>query len=365
MSFGKSDGSGDLPVIDSTLDSRPTTRVGRDEETEFLLPNALNGTTRHRRVSIASLGADYGVLTFFVLLIVAFWIALPGRFMTGDNIKALLTEQAVPGILALAVILPLAAGEFDLSIAANLGFCSVLSAFLAARGYGTFEIIALCAIVGLFIGTINAMLVVKVGVNAFIATLGVSTVLAGGNLWITNGAVIFQGISTGFTNIATKEVFGVQITFIYFLVVVAVLWYLIERTPFGRYLRATGLGRDAARLSGVRTSGYLMSAFIIAGLLAALCGVLETATFGSASPTVGPDFLLPAYAAAFLGATTIKRGMFNVWGTVVGVFLLAVCTNGHTLSGAPFWVPSVFNGLALIAAVSFAVILSKRQDRLR
>ena len=140
---------------------------------------------------------------------------------------------------------------------------------------------------------------------------------------------------------------------------------MLERTPYGRYLRATGLGREAARLSGVGTSRYLTSSFVFAGLLSGLCGVLQTARFGSATASVGPDFLLPAYAAAFLGATTIRQGMFNVLGTVVGIALLAIGINGLTLAGAPFWVPSVFNGTALIVSVSASVLVSRMRRRER
>ena len=124
------------------------------------------------------------------------------------------------------------------------------------------------------------------------------------------------------------------------------------------------MGREAARLSGIATRRHLASAFIAAGLMAGLAGTLQTARFGSAPSSVGPDFLLPAYAAAFLGATSIRRGMFNVWGTVVGVILLAVGINGLSLAGAPPWVPPVFNGSALIVAVSAAVIVARRREQL-
>ena len=136
----------------------------------------------------------------------------------------------------------------------------------------------------------------------------------------------------------------IQVVIAYALVLVLAVWYLLERTPFGRYLRATGMGRPAARLSGVRTERYLTSSFVLAALLASFAGFLLASRSGSAPPTLGPEFLLPAYAAAFLGAATIRPGFFNVWGTVVGAFLLAVGSNGLTLMGAQTWVANVFNG---------------------
>lgn len=320
---------------------------------------------RRRRVGdrVAEIAAEYGIVLFLIAMCIGFALWQSETFLTSRNIQSVLGDQAVPGILALAVILPLAAGEFDLSVAANLGFCSIVAAKFASSGMSPAILIVLTLLIGTAIGVINSLIVVGIGVNAFIATLGMSTILAGGNLLLTNGNTIFEGIGPSFTDIATTKVFGLQIVVYYFLAIAIALWYLMERTPFGRYLRATGLAREAARLSGISTTKRLAGAFILAGTLAGLCGVLQTARLGSAATTVGPEFLLPAYAAAFLGATTIKRGMFNVWGTVVGVLVLAVGINGLNLAGAPVWVPSVFNGAALIVAVSAAVLVARRRER--
>lgn len=315
--------------------------------------------TRPRAGRVLPRLSDYGVVLFLLLLIVGFSVALPDRFPTWANVQSILGDQAIPGLLALAVVLPLAAGEFDLSVAATLGFDAVLAAYLTSHGTAVPLALLLCVLVGCVVGACNAFLVVRVGVNAFVATLGTSTILAGGNLLVTGGATIYQGIPTGLTDLSQRTLLGLPLVVFYFFAVALVLWYLMEHTPFGRFLRATGMGRDAARLTGVPTARYLTGAFVLAGAIAGLCGVLETARVGSATASVGPEFLLPAYAAAFLGATTIKRGRFNVWGTVVGVFVLAVGITGLTLGGAPFWVPNVFNGAALILAVSVAVLVGR------
>jgi ribose transport system permease protein len=185
-------------------------------------------------------------------------------------------------------------------------------------------------------------------------------VLTGGNLLMSGGNVLFEGIPTSLTDIAGREVLGLPVVVFYAALLALVLWYVLEWTPMGRYLRATGSGREAARLTGVRTDKWLFLSFVIAGAIAALAGFMQTSRVGSAPPDVGPNFLLPAYAAAFLGATTIHAGRFNVWGTVVGVLVLAVGITGLNLAGAAFWVPPVFNGGALIVAVSVAVIVARR-----
>lgn len=308
----------------------------------------------------STLLGDYAVVIFLLLLIVGFSIALPDLFPTSRNAEAMLSDQAVPGMLALAVLLPLSVGEFDLSVGAVLGFVSIFMAWSTSNGMAFELALVLGLLIGLVVGAVNAFLVVKVRVSAFIATLGVGTVLSGGNLLLTNGAVLFEGVDPGLLDFSRTELLGLPLVFWYFLAGAFVLWYLLEHTPYGRYLQATGLGRGAARLAGVRTDRYMVSAFLLAGLIAAFAGIMQTGRVGSAPPNIGPEFLLPAYAAAFLGAATIKRGRFNVWGTVTGVFVLAVGVSGLGLLGAPFWVSPVFNGVALLVAVSFAVIVSNR-----
>jgi ribose transport system permease protein len=335
------------------------------------------GTLRHRksgdaeqsiREPVRRTWADvlvaYGVVIFLAIMLIGFSAWLPNSFPNWGNLKSIINDQAIPGILALAVIIPLAAGEFDLSVGATLGFASVFSAYASSHGVNLVLVIFLSIGIGCAVGAVNAFLVVGLEVNAFIATLGTATILSGGNLLVTQGAVIFNGIPQSLIGVAQHSVAGVPLRVFYLIILAIGLWYLLDHTPYGRYLRATGLGREAARLTGVATNRYLASSFIAAGAVAAFAGVLQTSLVSSANPTVGPDFLLPAYAAAFLGATTIRRGMFNVWGTIVGVFVLAVGITGLQEAGAPFWVSNIFNGAALIIAVSTAAIVDRRRRRL-
>ncbi|MBT8163171.1 MULTISPECIES: ABC transporter permease [Arthrobacter] len=315
-----------------------------------------------KRPDVGTIATSYGVIIFLVLMIIVFSVLLPDTFPTSDNVKAILSDQSIPVILALAAILPLAAGEFDLSLGAILGFSAITAIALSNAGAPLPVVILACLAVGAIVGTVNAILVVKVGVNAFIATLASATILSGLNLLVTGSSLLVLG-SDAFGALTTTRVFDLQVVLAYAIVLSLLLFYVIEKTPFGRYLRATGMGRDAARLSGVRVDRYLASSFIVAGILAALAGALLASRGGTAAPTLGPEFLLPAYAAAFLGATTIKPGYFNVWGTVIGVVLLAVGSNGLTLLGAQTWVTNIFNGAALMIAVSASVLVGKRRRK--
>lgn len=309
-----------------------------------------------------ALAVNYGVVFFLVLLAVLFTFLLPATFPTETNIRSIFTDQAIPLIMAIAAVLPLAAGEFDLSIGATLGFTAITAISLSNAGLPLILVILIAIAFGALIGAFNAFLIVVIGVNAFIATLAMATVLGGLNILITKSSLLVLK-AEDVSALATTRVLGLQIVLFYAVVIALIAWYLLEFTPFGRYLRATGMGREAARLSGVRTNRFLAIAFIGAGVLAAIAGVLFAARGGTAPPGLGPEFLLPAYAAAFLGATTIKPGYFNIWGTVIGVLLLAVGSNGLILLGAQTWVTNVFNGVALMIAVSASVLVGRRKRR--
>lgn len=310
---------------------------------------------------VRSLSAN-GILLFLLLMILVFSIALPETFFTWSNGKALLANQAIPVVLALAAILPLSAGEFDLSIGAVMGFSALTCITLLNAGTPSVIAVALCVVMGLLIGAVSAFFVVVLKVNAFITTLGVATILAGLNVVLTNSALLVLA-DEGFKLFTRAELGGVQIVVLYAIAVSIVVYLLLEKTPYGRYLTATGMGRPAARLSGVRVDRYLASSFILAAGIAALAGVLMASRGGTGSPTLGPEYLLPAYAAAFLGATSVRPGYFNVWGTVIGAFLLAVGSNGLILLGAASWVTNIFNGGALLIAVAFSGVVARRRAR--
>jgi ribose transport system permease protein len=302
-----------------------------------------------------------GVLIGFVIL---FSILRPHTFPTGENAKTLVSTQSVLAILALATMVPLIAGEFDLSVGNNLSFSAILTAKLVGDGMAIPLAIAIVLLAGVTIGIFNSILVLRINISAFIGTLGTGVLLAGFASWIAGGATVFEGIGPGFRSIGNDTLFGaIPIGGVYVLVIALVLWFLFEQTPFGRQMYATGSGREAARLAGIPTERRVFAGFVIGGLLAAAAGILYTAKLGSATPGVGDSYLLPAFAAAYLGSTTIKAGRFNPWGTLIGVLLLAVGTTGLQLMGAQNYVSDLFNGSALIIAVGVAALGAKRAAR--
>lgn len=300
---------------------------------------------------IATNYAAVGVLIAFVII---FSIAEPETFPTLDNFKSIVASQSVLGLLALAAVAPLVVGEFDISIASLLGLGAVVTAKLAESGTAIPLIIVLVLLLGLCVGAVNAFLVVRLGISSFVATLGTSVILSGFATLTAGGKTLYEGIGQNILDLAATEVIFMPIGGWYVLGAAVLLWYLLQHTALGREMYATGYGRQAARLAGIRTERRIVLAFLIAGVLAAAAGFLNTANLGSATAGVGAGYLLPAFAAAFLGATTIKAGRFNVWGTVLGLILLAVGITGLQLMGAENYIQDMFNGVALILAVTLA-----------
>jgi ribose transport system permease protein len=312
---------------------------------------------RHYLEAYAFLGLLVAAAAFFSL-----WPETSDTFTSPANLRTLVASNSVIAIVALAALVPLVAYEFDLSVGAIAGLSSVYVASVLASGTSVPLAIGLGIALGLLVGGINALLITRVGVNAVITTLGTSIILAGVVNQKTGGLSVTGNIPLGFSEFGSSNWLGVpKIAFILALVAIAV-YYLLGHTPYGRYLYAFGSNREAARLVGIRTKLTLGMTFVISGALCGAAGLLQVARAGSADPKVGETFTLPALAAAFLSAAAIKPGRYNVAGTLVAIFFLAVLNNGLNLAGSPEYVSNYVNGAALIAGVGLAVRLGRRQE---
>jgi ribose transport system permease protein len=307
----------------------------------------------------------YALVVLFgaTLIFFSVWPKTSKTFPTTANIQNVLGNQAVIGILAMAIIIPLVAGEFDFSVGSLAGLTQVLCAgFMAKQGLPVWLAILVPILIGAFIGLSNGNTVARVGVNSLIVTLGVSSVLTGIVLWYSSGQSIINGISNTLVQAGTGTWFGIPRTLYYLAIVALLVYYLLEHTPFGRYLQSIGSNRDAARLVGLRVDRYVLLAFVLSGTLAGIAGVLLVARNGVANPQVGTVAdTLQALAAAYLGATAIKPGRFNVVGTLVAIFFLAFTVTGLSLAGVENWINNVFNGAALFVAVLISTIIGRRR----
>jgi ribose transport system permease protein len=293
-------------------------------------------------------------LYVFLVIFIVFSLWIPDTFLASSTWRTLLDNQALTALVAIGLVVPLAAGVFDLAIGAEVGFGSILVAWLLAkRGVPIAPAIVLTVLAGGVIGLVSALLVVKAHIDSFIATLGISSVLLAMIQWVSNSQQIL-GLSSSFQNLGTDQIFGVTLPVYLMLIVGVLVWYVLERTPSGRRVYATGGNLEAARLAGVRTNLVIVAALVACGAIAALAGLLISSKIATGDPSVGPSYLLPAFSAAFLGSTQFRGGRFNVWGTVVAVYVLATGVKGLQLAGAPTWIPDLFNGVALLIAVGMA-----------
>ena len=288
-----------------------------------------------------------------VILLFGLWI--PGQFLTTLNLRTILGNQAITAILAFGLLVPLACGTFDLSVAGTLGTSLMIVLELQSHGMDPILAVAVALASGVAVGAVNGFVVVKLNVDSFVATLGMSSILTAAAYAVSNGFEVTQGISTSFEKVANDQWVGIPAPVFYMAAIGALLWIFLEFRPGGRSLYAVGGNPRAARLSGMRVDRVVFLSLIASGFLAALAGVFLASQLGSGNPTAGPPYLLPAFTAVFLGATQIKRGRVNVLGTVIAIYLLATGVKGLQLVGAPSYITDLFNGVALIAAVALAV----------
>lgn len=313
----------------------------------------LRGLAPMRR--LARLAPTYGLVILMFGLILLFSILLPTTFPTMLNVRAILSDKAIIALLSLAAMIPMVAGRIDLTVGYGIVLWHILAISLQTL-YGFPWPIAVLVVLmlGVIVGALNGLLVEVARIDSFIATLGTGTILYAIALWHTGGRQMVGSLPDAFYAINGTFVFGLPITAIYVLIITVVLWVVLEYTPVGRYLYAIGANQRAAELNGIPTRKFVIGAFIASGLMTALAGVLLASKLRIGQASVGLEFLLPALVGAFLGSTTIKPGRVNVWGTIVGVMILAVGISGIQQFGGSFWVEPLFNGTTLLIAIGIA-----------
>jgi ribose transport system permease protein len=301
------------------------------------------------------LAPTYGLVILMFGLILLFSILLPNTFPTVLNLRSILSDKAIIALLSLAAMIPMVAGRIDLTVGYGIVLWHILAISLQTMyGLPWPVAVGIVLLLGIITGALNGLLVEVARIDSFIATLGTGTILYALALWHTGGRQMVGALPDAFYAINGTFVFGLPITAFYVLVITVSLWVVLEYTPIGRYLYAIGANQRAAELNGIPTRKFVIGAFVASGALAALAGVLLASKLRIGQASVGLEFLLPALVGAFLGSTTIKPGRVNVWGTIVGVMILAVGISGIQQFGGSFWVEPLFNGTTLLIAIGIA-----------
>jgi ribose transport system permease protein len=334
-------------------------------EENATLASEAQAAGRGLHLPVGELLNRYGIFLAWGAVILVFSLLRPETFPTTSNFQTIFGSQAILVLLTLGLLIALAAGEFDLSIASVLGFASTMTAYLSVHsGWPVLAAIALVLVSAVLFGLVNAVLVVKVGVPSLVATLGTGTLLTGLGLGIS-GSVIIGGVSENLVDATSSRLFGLPLAFYYALVLCALLWYVFAYTPLGRYMRFVGEGPEVARLVGIRVQRIRMGALVASALVSAFAGIVLVGTQGAADPNSGASYLLPAFAAAFLGATAIRPGEFNPWGSFVAVYFLVTGITGLQLMGLAGWIEQVFYGASLVIAVTISTLAARRLARTR
>ncbi|MER5730321.1 ABC transporter permease [Streptomyces sp. NPDC002138] len=311
----------------------------------------------------------YGLPALAALLFLVFSIALPDTFPTRDNVSSILSDQSIPALLALGVTIPIAAGRFDLSLGYGLGLAHVLVMHLVVEEGTPWPLACLAVVLGgALVGALNGAVVAFARIDSLIATLGTGSIMYALTGWLTDGSRIVpgpEGLPASFTDLYDARFLGLPVPAFCVLAAVVVLWVVLERLPFGRYLYVVGSNPRAADIIGIPTRRYCVYAFAGSGLVTGIAGVLLAAQQQTGNPSVGLDYLLPAFVGALLGSTTIRPGRANALGTLVAVSVLAIGLAGIGQLGAQFWATPLFNGSTLLMAVGLAGYTARRRLRAR
>ncbi len=313
-----------------------------------------------------SLAERYALVVLVIALVVLFAL-LPASgeaFRSPQNLRSLIANQGVPLLIATAAVFPLAAGYFDFSVGAVAASSSVVTA--AALSHFSAPLIVAVTLgvaFGTLVGTVLGLMIAYGGVNPFISTLGVATLLGGAIFAYTGGLRISAGIPAELTDIGSRDWVGIPRVVIVAGLVAGAAWWILSQTVFGRRLYAVGSNPRATHLLGVDVRRTQLRAFIASGAIAGISGVLLLARNGGATSDNGMMMLFPALTAVLLSTIVIHLGRPSVPGVIVAILFIAITVSGLTLLGTPSWVNQVFNGAALLIAVGFARLAGRRTGR--
>lgn len=316
--------------------------------------------------------------TFIALIAVTLFFAIMApNFVSVANAVIITKHVAINAILAIGMTYVILTGGIDLSVGSIVGFTGMVAGGLIAEGLqlpllgvviypNVVEVICIALLVGTVIGAINGLLVTKLGVAPFIATLGTLYIARGAALLLSGGATFSNLVgeeelgNQGYPIIGSGHVIGIPVSVIILVVMALVAAYVAQRTPFGRKVYAVGGNERAAALSGVRIDGIKIAVYMISGFCAAVVGLIVSSQLVASHPASGETFELNAIAAAVLGGTSLSGGRGFIGGTIIGAFVIGVLSDGLVMMGVSAFWQMVIKGLVIIAAV----VLDQLQGRL-
>ena len=313
--------------------------------------------------NVRSLLGRYSIVLLWLALAGFYAILVPQSFLGYGAFRAIFGSQQALVFLALALVCVFVVGEFDLSVASNLGLsATIVPVLFVLYGVPIWLAVIIAILTSTLVGLINGLIIVRLKIDPIVITLGMATLLLGVALLISNLNTI-TGLGSEFATISNTLILGLPISFFYGLILAAAIFYILTFTALGRHMKFVGSNPEVARLAGVRVQAIRIGSYTAAGLLCGIGGVLLVSNLGGYDPSSSPTYLLPAFSAAFLGTAVVQPGHFNPFGTLVAVYFLATGILGLQLLGYTGWISSFFYGGTLIVAVTLSTLVRRRTLR--
>lgn len=311
------------------------------------------------RTPITGLFWQGGTIIALLLLIIVFGVMRPDAFLSVGNLRNILEQVAILTIIAAAQTVVMVVGDFDLSVGTNATLSGATAAALMVGGAPVWVAVLVALAVGTLVGLANGILVAYMKLSAFVATLATMTTVGGLAFIVTDGTTLY-GMPEDFFWIGQSRPLGLPMPVVFAIVLALIVWLVLRFTTQGRRWYAVGGSAEVARLSGIDVRLGRCLAFTVAGLLSAIGGVILVSRLGSASGTSANNYMMLAVAAVFLGMTLLRSGQANVGGTLVGVGIIGVMSNGLNILGVNTYVQQVLTGLIIIAAVTLSAVKSRQ-----
>ncbi len=295
--------------------------------------------------------SNLGVYLTLAILVVIFSL-LSSNFLTAGNMINLFRQIAINGLIAIGMTMVITTGGIDLSVGSILGLTAMVSAYLMTSGVPPIIAILVCLALGALLGLVNGFIIAQYKLQAFIVTLATMTTFRGLTYVISNGKPISNiSDSSIFGFIGKGDILGIPIPIFIFFIAFAIAFVVLNKTVFGRNVYATGGNETAAKLSGVDVKKTHIMVYVISGLLAALAGLILISRLNSAQPTLGDGYELDAVAAVVIGGTSLAGGRGRISGTLIGILILGVISNGLNIIGVSSFYQEIVKGLIILVAV--------------
>ena len=300
---------------------------------------------------LASPIQDFGALIALVLLVVVIGVISP-EFRTLSNFLSLLRQSSINGFIAFGMTCVILTGGIDLSVGSVLALSTALCAGFITNGVPVGLAMVLALIIGTALGAVSGLLVTKGRLQPFIATLITMTVYRGATMIFMDGKPISNlGDSFTLKVVGKGNFYHIPIPAITFVVMFLIFMFVLEKTTFGRRVYATGSNEQSAKLAGINVNRTKLITYAISGCMSALSGLILLSRLSSAQPTLGSGYELDAIAAVALGGTSMNGGRGRVWGTFVGILIIAVLNNGLNILGVSSYYQDVVKGIVILIAV--------------